>query len=98
MRFSPLSPFPPVEALPGSGAACTLGKAGEKLSRQLLRHAIDQARADLGELPPDVGLGRIGEECAAVLRRQRDARLALGKTCSAALTLEVERVGARWIG
>src|SRR5262245_58501198 len=79
------------------GAAGALGKRRENLPRQLLGHAVHQPRADLGELSTDIRLGGVGEQSAAILRRQGDARLAPGKSGSAALTLEAEGISARRI-
>src|SRR5258706_2623156 len=69
----------------------------EEFSGELLRHAVDQARADLRELAADRGLGGVGEPGGFALGGQRNSRFALGEASDTALAFEREGVLARRI-
>src|SRR3970282_2312122 len=83
---------------PSRFSAYPLGERLEELPGELLRDAVDQARADLCQLAADRGLGRVGEACIRSLRAEGNGRLAPGETRHAALALEAQGVGARGVG
>src|ERR1700722_18468241 len=72
-----------------------LGEIREKLVRQFLGRAVDQALPELGELAANLRLDIIGQERAAILVGQRHRRAALGKAGHPALALARDLVAVR---
>lgn len=71
-------------------------KALEELVGQLAGGAVDQARADLGQLAAHLGVCRVGQpRHGRALRRQLHLRGALAEARGTALAVEVQRVAAR---
>src|SRR6516165_10840012 len=76
----------------------SLGEGREEGIRHLFRHPVDEARAELGDLAPDIGLDVVSEFRAAALGvRQTHLGAALGKTGDAALPLTRDGVAVRRI-
>src|SRR6266852_5181759 len=69
----------------------------EEIVRRLLRRAVDQALAELGELAADLGLDVIGQERAAVLVGERHLGAALGEARDAALAFARDAIAVGWI-
>ena len=56
------------------------GELAEELVGQLARRAVDQARADLGDLAADLGIDIVVEDGRAAVVAQGDDGAALGET------------------
>src|SRR5690349_20200296 len=72
-----------------------LVEVAEEVVGDLFRRRVDQARADLRELPADVRLDVVGEARRVALRRKAHLRAALREPGGAALAFERDRVRAR---
>src|SRR3954470_4040921 len=73
------------------------GELDEEIVGGLLRRAVDQALAKLGELAADLRLHVVGEKRAAILVGQRDLGAALGKARNTPLAFAGNAIAVGWI-
>ena len=74
------------------------GELDEEIVGGLLRRAVDETLAKLGELAPDLCFHVIGEQGAAILVRQRHLGAALGKARNAPLAFAGDAIAVGRIG